>query len=243
MNNYRCPQCDLLNWVTADCCKRCRLPNSATSNPQQFIPQPLMQNISVTAAPQTAVQMPFAQTTNYQTPNYQTPPQFQQQRAGSYSTNNTPRYSNQYQPQNNFAVNSDEIAKAEKNVRNGFVGGIVWASLLAFVTVIFMFISAAAPDLSKAGSNPAESAKLAEIFSKTMIGIFAFMTLVIGGLSFGVRKKSMACAVILIVFTVLSIISSLSDKSIGGTLFAAGMLALFAQAASGISILKKYDSA
>jgi hypothetical protein len=243
MNSYRCPQCGLLNWVTADQCKRCRLPNQANAVPQQFVSQPVMQNTMVAATAQTAVQMQFAPTPNYQNPqnNHQTapPPPFQQQSAGAYGANNTSQYVNNYYPQNNHQTNSDEIIKAEKHIKNGWIGGVVWASLLGFVTVVFMFLSAALPDLPKSAPNSADALKAAEMFSKAMIGAFAVMTVVIGGLSYGIKQKSMACAIIMVVFSALSMVSSLADKSIGGALFATGMLALFAQATGGIITLKK----
>jgi hypothetical protein len=244
MNSYRCPQCDLINWSTTDCCKRCRLPNPANSYPQQFTPQqPLMQNTAVAAAPHTAVQMQFAempayQTPNYQTPNYQTPPQFQQERAGSYSANNAPHYSGQYQPQNNYAVNSDEVIKAEKNVRNGFIGGIVWASLLAFATIVFMIL----PSAMKS-SLPNDPAQNVALVSKVMVFILGAMTVVIGGLSYGVKRKSMVCAILLAVLSLLGVINSLSEKKTGAILFGFLMFGIFAMAASGINTLKKYDLA
>jgi hypothetical protein len=36
MNSYKCPQCGLVNWSTADCCKRCKLPNQYHPNNQQI---------------------------------------------------------------------------------------------------------------------------------------------------------------------------------------------------------------
>ena len=47
MNNYKCPQCGLVNWIKVEFCKRCHLPNQYT----QFSP-------SMTAAQNTA----YAQT-------------------------------------------------------------------------------------------------------------------------------------------------------------------------------------
>jgi hypothetical protein len=239
MNSYKCPQCDLINWTTTDCCKRCRLPNPVNSQPQQFTPQPpFMQNTSVAAAPQTAVQMQFAAAPNYQTPNYQTPPQFQQERAGSYSTNNAPHYSGQYQPQNNYAVNSNEIEKAEKYVRSGWIGGIIWASLLAFATIVFMIL----PSAMKS-SLPNDPTQNVALVSKVMVFILGAMTVVIGGLSYGVKRKSMVCSILLAVLSLLGVINSISEKKTGAILFGFLMFGIFATAASGISTLKKYDSA
>ncbi len=240
MNSYRCPQCDLINWTTTDCCKRCRLPNPANSASQQFTPQqPFMQNTAVAATPQTAVQMSFVDAPNYQTPNnYQTPPQFQQERAGSYSANNAPHYSNQYQPQSNYAVNSDEIEKAEKHVRSGWIGGVIWASLLAFATIVFMLL----PTAMKS-SLPNDPTQNVALVSKVMVFILGAMTVVIGGLSYGVKRKSMVCAVLLAVLSLLGVINSLSEKKIGAVLFGFLMFGIFAMAASGINTLKKYDLA
>lgn len=239
MNSYRCPQCGLLNWATTDQCKRCRLPNPANTEPQQFAQSPIMQNTMAAATPHTSVQMPFAETPNFQTPNHQMPPQFQQQRTGSYSNANIPHYSNNYQAQNSGNVNSEEIEKAEKNIRNGWVAGIVWASLLALATVAFMFLSTVIS--GNPGNSPANQnvAKTVEIISKTMVGVLAVMTLLIGGLSFGVRKKSMVSTVILIVITSLALLNSIIQVKLGPVIFAIVLLTCFGKAASGINTLKK----
>jgi hypothetical protein len=234
MNSYKCPQCGLLNWATADQCKRCRLPN-APNVPQQFQPQPVMPNTVIAATPHTAVQMPFASA-----PNYQTPPQFQYERAGSYSPNNAPHYSNNYQPQTTYDVDDEEIAKAEKQVKAGAVAGGIWTVLLGLGTFAILFLYVRFPDLQKVSPNPADAAKFNEMFSTVIIGIMGFMTLLIGGLTEGIRKKNMACTVILAVIAILGIIESLPEKNIGSIVFGSVMFVFFARAAVGISTLKKY---
>jgi hypothetical protein len=234
MNNYRCPQCGLLNWATADQCKRCRLPNTQNV-PQQFEQQPAMPNTVIAATQHTAVQMPFASP-----PNYQTPPQFQYERAGSYSPNNAPHYSGNYQSPNTYNENHAEIEKAEKAVKSGYVAGIVWTVLLAIGTLAIGALSMALPDLAKSAPNPAEAAKTAAMVSKVMVGILLFLTVLVGGLTYGVRKKSMACAIILAVLSLLGLLNALSEQKLGAIMFGLAMFAFFAVAANGINTLKKH---
>jgi hypothetical protein len=236
MNNYRCPQCGLLNWATTDQCKRCRLPNPATGQ-TQFSPSPAMPNTMIAATSPTVAQMPFAPSPNYQNPqNYQTaPPPFQSQRAGSYAAHNTSQYVNNYEPQNNYQTNSDEIKKAEKYAKSGWIGGVVWASLLGFATVVFMMLPAAMKS-----SLPNDPTQDFALVSKVMVFILGGMTILIGGLSYGVKRKSMACAVILAVIALLGVINSVSEKLPGAVIFGLLMFSLFAMAASGINTLKKH---
>jgi hypothetical protein len=75
------------------------------------------------------------------------------------------------------------------------------------------------------------------------VAMLGFMTIVIGGLNFGIRKKSMACAAILTVLSGLGVLSSLLQIKLGGILFSFLMFGLIIAAAGSINTLKKYDLA
>lgn len=245
MNTYRCLQCGFLNWETSDQCKRCRLPNSANNQPQ-FSPQPMMPNTMISATPQTAVQTQYVQPQNYQTPSYQTPqyqtpPQYQQhQQQGAYSGYNNSQQVN-YNPgtSNRIFVDDEEIEKARKQVNAGWIAGIVWASLLALVTVFFAFM----PMFIGTRQNPAFKGLNDEsvaMVSRIMSGVMMILTIIIGILSYGIRQNSLACAAILTILSGLSVFSSIFEKDLGGTVFGILFFVLFCVSVNGINTLKKY---
>jgi hypothetical protein len=250
MNNYRCTQCGFLNWATADQCKRCRLPISANNQPQ-FSPQPPMQNTIVAATPQTAVQAQYVQPQNYQTPNYQnrqnyqnsnyqTSPQYQQHQQRAFSGyNNSQQVNYNTGTSNTIFVDNEEIEKAKKQVKAGWIAGIVWASLLALVTVFLAFM----PMFIGTRQNPALKGLNDEsvaMVSRIVSGVMMILTIIIGILSYGIRQNSLACAAILTILSGLSVFSSLFEKDLGGTVFGILFFVLFCVSVNGINTLKKY---
>ncbi len=235
MNTYRCLQCGFLNWETSDQCKRCRLPNSANNQPQ-FSPQPMMPNTMISATPQTAVQTQYVQPQNYQTPNYQTPPQFHGQRQQTYSPyNNAPPINYYAESENTYFRNNAQVERAKKKVKVGQVAGGIWTVLLGIGTGAFFILSLAFS--SQTSANPVQQV---ETVSKVLVGYLLVMTLLVGGLTVGIRKNSIVCAFILTILSLGGLINSIANYKIGSILFGLLMTVIFALTISGISTLKKH---
>jgi hypothetical protein len=239
MNNYNCNQCGFLNRTTADQCSRCGLPNSANNQPQ-FSTPPMMPNTLVSATPQTAVQTQYVQPQNYQTPQYQTPPQFHGQRQQPYSAyNNAPPIEYTARRRSKYNGNDLEIEKAIKQVKTGWIAGLVWALLLAIATVFFAFM----PMMVGTRNNPELKGldnEAVAMVSRIMSGVLMIITFTIGILSFGIRQNSLACAVILTILSGLGIFSSLAEKNLASTLFGVLFFVLFCVSVNGINTLKKH---
>jgi hypothetical protein len=247
MNNYRCIQCGFLNWATADQCKRCRLPNTANNQSQQFSPQPPMQNTMVAATPHTAVQTQYVQPQNYQTPiyqnqqnyqnqQYQTPPQFHGQIQQTYSPyNNAPPINYYAESENTYFRNNAQVERAKKKVKVGQVAGGIWTVLLGIGTGAFFILSLAFS--SQTSANPVQQV---ETVSKVLVGYLLVMTLLVGGLTVGIRKNSIVCAFFLTIISLGGLINSIATHKIGSILFGLLMTVIFALTISGISTLKKH---
>lgn len=95
MNSYKCPQCGLVNWLNAEYCKRCKLPNQSNQNYEQVADSNQFEGqfqsantMSYNSSANTqAISSPYMQASSYA--STQTPPNFYADRMGSYSMQNT----------------------------------------------------------------------------------------------------------------------------------------------------------
>jgi hypothetical protein len=79
--------------------------------------------------------------------------------------------------------------------------------LLAFGTLAMMILPSLLAGSVKSDPNAKSAMQGIELASKILVAVLGFMTIVIGGLSLGIRKKSPACAVNLTVISGLGVLS------------------------------------
>jgi hypothetical protein len=233
MNSYRCPQCHLVCWATAEVCKRCGTPNPGLA--QNFTPDFQPQ----TVAPDTAVTWQTPATVAQFAPPYHTPPVQHQYAHPGYQTPAYPPASyNQPQPYPAYTPVAgpspeqlEEITAAQNLVRNAWRAGLAWSIILGIAFIAFAGLSVAF------GNDPKAPSEL----TTGMALVLGVMTFLIFGLSYGVKQQSFACGVILIILTSLGLLNSLAEGKVSPVLFSIVMLVFFGQGLKGIAILRQHE--
>jgi hypothetical protein len=76
--------------------------------------------------------------------------------------------------------------------------------------------------------------------SRIASGFMLLVTFLIGGLSYGIKQNSLACAVILTVISGLGIFGSLADKDFAAIVFGILFFVIFCYSIKGINTLKRH---
>ena len=181
MNSYKCRQCGLVNWITADFCKRCQSPNPHQSSQTAYFSHNSEKNNDFVRTSAN-----FATQQDYSVPP---PPNVFGTAAGTTSVNDEAHssgFSGGYRPfaqNNNYSQHSQEdlndLQKAEKEIRNAWISGVI-VCVMSLIVALIVSKATVSPDMI-----PASSAEI-------LISVVLF-----AGLTIGVYFKSRACAVLL----------------------------------------------
>ena len=244
MSSYKCPQCGLINWNTAETCKRCAAPNPFLSNsiPANFQSQAPAQNTQMYSQgspaqnqsstypqerhpPQNAPGY-YQQQPQYAaaSPNYSAPPPpnvfgasaGQAENVGAGNWQQPVAQYRPYQQQYQDPEFEQKLAEANKHIRNAWITGVV----VCVITVVFsLLITALAPK---------------DIEMSVPLPFILFAVLIYGGLSFGVYSKNRACAVILLCLFILDKIAQFAESGkFQGAIVAFIIIAYFAYGVKG----------
>jgi hypothetical protein len=206
MKSYKCPQCGIVGLATSTHCKSCHAPNPHPVNALETYTRPIP---AATAAPTHQTPPPAsyqAQQPSYQENSYNSPPpptMYGDEYGTAYGTMSSRRE----HPISRFrtasaADYSVEMEAAEADIRKAWKAGRAWCFLVGLIgglLTVVLLIAAPSPFMI--------------LPFLILLPLFAL----IGGLSYGVFKKSRACAVILLCITGLGLLSNLlSLPSNGG---------------------------
>ena len=119
-------------------------------------------------------------------------------------------------------ADSSEMESAEKDIRSSWKAGRVWCILVGILFIIIFAVALGASSSSARGAAP-----VVFVLTIVMLPILAIGI----GLTYGLYKKSRACAVILFTLTALGLVSSLTDlltdQGRGGARVLFGLLFLY----------------
>lgn len=198
MKSYKCPQCGFVGLATKTHCKSCNAPNPNPVNGLETFTRPIQ-----VSTPQAVVyETPSVPSPQYQAVNeqysYNSPPPPTEFGADYGTAYNADRPRREH-PISRFrpapAYNhSAEMEAAEADIRKGWKAGRAWCILIGILlggmTFIFMLIAPSA-------------------FMVIPLLIMMPFLAIVGGLSFGIYKKSRACAVILASLTGLGLLGNI----------------------------------
>lgn len=189
MKSYKCRQCGLTNWTTVEFCKRCQNPNPYFNPNDSF-----------------GEAQSFAAAGSYQQnsiPNYSSPPP--PNVFGSAAGTASDDYNSQNNYQNNYGNRppirgagnfqspeiAEQLAAAEKQIRNAWIFGVIICVITALVAV---FASAA----GNSKNMPLPAAPVEMLFSVVIYGL----------LTIGVYFKNRGCAIALCALYILDKIAA-----------------------------------
>jgi hypothetical protein len=223
--SYKCAQCGLVNWTIDDYCKRCGVPNP-------FLAQTAQGGGAQAFAPQNANNFAPPNANNFAPPNnawtppappvrtmpdYASPPPPNVFGAGVGTTSvegfggyqNRPpvRDFNQQAQSPEFEEN---LKKAEKEIRNAWICGIIVCVISTLVAVLMASMSSPSKMMI---ASPLE----------IMFGVVIY-----GGLTLGVMFKNRVCAILLCALFILDKIVMIANGQMSGIILAVVFIYYFA---------------
>jgi hypothetical protein len=196
MNNYKCSQCGLTNWINQQTCKRCQ-----SANPY----------LSASAQPTNATNMNQPSQFSSAMPDFNQPPPpnvFGNQ-AGVVNNNqfhgvaqNNPQMQN-YGYSTLSQEDAENLKTAEKQIKNAWISGAIVCGITVIFALIFSKMTASQ------NSMPASPIEM------------ILTAVILGGLTVGVYFKSRACAILLCgLFVLDKIIGWASTGKMSGAILA-----------------------
>jgi hypothetical protein len=226
--SYKCAQCGMVNWTIDDFCKRCGVPNPFTSaatqaNNFQTAPAPNnVQAFSQSAPPPNAFSQSASPAPPVRAmPDFASPPPPNVFGRGvgtveSFNDGAPNNFENRppirgYNRQASSPEFEEKLKKANKEIRDAWISGVVVCTITLLFAVIRLGMSA----------SPAEP--IAMIFS----------VIIYGGLTVGVFYKNRACAVLLFGLFVLDKILMVAQGNASGIIIGLILIYYFAMGIQG----------
>jgi hypothetical protein len=226
--SYKCAQCGLINWTIDDFCKRCGIPNPFLNGAQanNFQPAPATNNVQAFAPQTNAFSQPASPAPPVRAmPDFASPPPPNVFGRGvgvvenfnGFAPNN---FENRppvrgYNQQAASPELEEKLKKANKEIRDAWICGIVVCSITLLLAVVMLGISA----------NPAS-------IPIDPIGMI-FSVIIYGGLTLGVYYKNRACAIILFGLFLLDKIVMIAQGNKSGIILALVFMYYFAMGIQG----------